>query len=399
MTLATLNDELARHGKHYAFLQLMRRLRLSFDDEASFAAGVRVRPHLSLAFPDHDVAEVERRTDGVWQLTASFFGLYGTASPLPNFYTEDLLDEARNGESSMRDLLDVIHAALYPLLFRAWEKYRIWLAVAERRDAHALDRLNALIGLHGSARSRQDWRAGGYAGSAAGRQPRTDLKGDADQELLRFAGLFNRYPRSAAALQALCSGLLDGAPVEVVPCTPRTIAITPEAHAVLSARSGCLGQAVLGHSIIDRRGAVTLRVGPVSAPLFDALLPGQPRLKKLMRDLSRFLDRSLQCVLELWLEADARRGAVLGASGAGSGGVNVGVAIGDNSMHHATSQRSRLGFDCWLAADRSRVRHISPSLDDVPARFDLDLQAHAHLATHPSPAAQSHAFHDYLPVY
>src|SRR3546814_17691968 len=33
---------------------------------------------------------------------------------------------------------DILHAALYPLLFRAWEKNRTWLAVAERRDANRL---------------------------------------------------------------------------------------------------------------------------------------------------------------------------------------------------------------------------------------------------------------------
>ena len=82
-----------------------------------------------LVFMDNETYEqIELDADGRYRIEANFFGLYGVTSPLPTFYTEDLIDEMRQGHSAGRDFVDILHAALYPLLFRAWEKHRIWMA-------------------------------------------------------------------------------------------------------------------------------------------------------------------------------------------------------------------------------------------------------------------------------
>src|SRR5690606_16110792 len=107
---------------------------------------VRVRPALKLSFPENDIDAIALDEDKI-RITANFFGLYGVTSPLPTFYTEDLIDEQLAGGTNARDFLDILHATLYPMLFRAWEKNRIWLAVSERRDTDRLNQLMALIGL------------------------------------------------------------------------------------------------------------------------------------------------------------------------------------------------------------------------------------------------------------
>ena len=124
------------------------------------ASHIRVRANLSLGFPDTDIDCIEPMPgrapggDDALRITANFFGLYGVSSPLPTFYTEDLLDDQREGRHARREFFDILHASLYPLLFEAWRKYRLQLrAVEGERRRRALDMLYAFAGL-GSAPQR-----------------------------------------------------------------------------------------------------------------------------------------------------------------------------------------------------------------------------------------------------
>jgi hypothetical protein len=153
-------------------------------------SNIRVRPHLSLGFPDNDIERIERMrgaaadgSEDAYRVTASFFGLYGVSSPLPTFYTEDLLDDEREGRHARRDFFDILHGALYPQLFDAWRKYRLQMRVVEEQDPEALDTLYAFAGL----------------GSPAQRE---SLAPDA-ASLLRHLNLFAHRTRSVLGLRTL----------------------------------------------------------------------------------------------------------------------------------------------------------------------------------------------------
>src|SRR3546814_3878702 len=105
-------EPLLKEGHRYAFFQALRLLRLYMGEQA-FAQHVRVRPRLDLSFPENDIEHIARDGDTL-HITANFFGLYGVTSPLPTFYTEDLIDERLAGASNSRAFLDILHAALYP---------------------------------------------------------------------------------------------------------------------------------------------------------------------------------------------------------------------------------------------------------------------------------------------
>ena len=102
-------------------LRLLDRAHAESPDLPSFEKDVAIRPHLSLAFPAADITEIRTPPAGppAWQLTTTLLGLYGTMGPLPTFYTEELLDEARNDESLSRDFLDILNNRLYHLLYAA----------------------------------------------------------------------------------------------------------------------------------------------------------------------------------------------------------------------------------------------------------------------------------------
>ena len=314
-------------GHRYAFFQALRLLRLRLGEDA-FARAVRVRPALSLSFPESDMEGIAHE-EGMLRITANFFGLYGVTSPLPTFYTEDLIDEHLGGGSTSRDFLDILHAALYPMLFKAWEKNRIWLAVAERRDDGSLNQLMALLGLH----------RGGNAGPLR-----------KQQGLLPHAGNFNQYPRSALGLQAMVSGLLDAAPVSVEPCVPRMVPIPGPARTRLGGQAHELGaDTLLGSRISECTGQADIHVGPMPAALFERLLPGGELFPRISQAVAHYVEAPVLCVLGLRVEPAERRPATLG------GGWN------------------RLGLNTWLPeAEPGAAGSPGRGCDEIFLPIDLD---------------------------
>jgi len=284
-------DPLLTEGRDYAFFQALRMLRLRFTDDQDFSDGVRIRPRLGLGFPERDIESIKRDEAGHYHLEANFFGLYGVTSPLPTFYTEDLIDEQLQGRSASRDVLDVLHSALYPLLFRAWEKHRLWMSIAERRDLSRLNLLRTLIGL---ADAGPQWRQ--HA-----------------PEMLRYAGIFNQFPRSALGLEQLITTALDGESVEVVPCVPTQVPIDHEARCRLGTQGNVLGQdCLLGRHVDDRATTLDIRVGPLSAIRFHLLLPGAGLFRRIERLAALYLQIPLKCRLVLSVKQAEQRSTALG---------------------------------------------------------------------------------------
>jgi len=97
-----LKIELLKHGHEFSFFQAIRLLRLinpSGSESQAFSEScdhISVVPHLSLGFPASDlekIEELEGNHPPRYKITANFLGLYGSSSPLPTWYTEELLEE------------------------------------------------------------------------------------------------------------------------------------------------------------------------------------------------------------------------------------------------------------------------------------------------------------------
>ncbi|MAR92495.1 MAG: type VI secretion system baseplate subunit TssG [Pseudomonadota bacterium] len=121
-----------QHSSDYSFFQLSQLLR-EFCDVYSEVNGqrlsLRYRALPSLAFPAADVPEGQWLDDArrsFIELTVSFMGLYGPASPLPAYYTERIL-QSDDPQHPSRDLLDLFNHRLLELLQRCWSKYRYYV--------------------------------------------------------------------------------------------------------------------------------------------------------------------------------------------------------------------------------------------------------------------------------
>lgn len=238
---ADLTTDLVSHGWTYSFFQAIRLLRLmqprSSAADTLADRNIRVRPALNLAFPAADIAgiqssRVEEQTR--FDVTATFFGLYGSSSPLPTFYTEDLINEAGQDETVSRDFLDIIHHHMYSLLFHAWMKYRLFFQVSEEHSQAHLERLFCLLGL----------------ADPGMRQAMPDALG-----LLRYIGLFTQFPHSATGLATILRDALKGVPLRLVGCIPRMAKIPESQRSKMGASGSTLGMdTYIGEEIEDRSG-------------------------------------------------------------------------------------------------------------------------------------------------
>lgn len=264
--ISYIMNDLISHGHKYSFSQVMRIARVLLSTGAAqeeqskipWHDRVQIRPDLSLAFPAADVARVERSGANGTDLlvTATFLGLYGTSSPLPNHYTEDLMEEAAADFTVSRDLLDLLHQRLYQLYFQCWSKYQLFIKIAEEKNLQDLERLYCLMGL--------------------GEDELRDNLGETES-VLRYTGLFNQFPRSALGLRTLLRDALGVQRLEVEQCVLRKVQIPENQQTRLGIANNCLGvNTILGTEMPDRMRKFRIHIGPLSRKEFDSFLPGTP---------------------------------------------------------------------------------------------------------------------------
>ena len=324
-----VDEQLKHRPREFAFVQAVRLLKLKTgqtrgrDLQEFFSRTLRVRPHLSLGFPGTDVSGLEETEAGdgrQYRLTASFLGLYGPSSPLPTFYTEELLDEAREDHSGLRDFLDILNNSFFIKLYKIWSRNRPSVRIAEEEDDEALERTFCLAGLgHASLRHRFS-------------EP---------YQALRYTGLLTQYPRSALGLQSLLADRLGGLPVRVEQCVPQKLPVPEDQRIRLGIAGNELGQeTVLGCEVTESMGKIGIRIGPLDEDAFQRLLPGSELQATLEEHIALFQAQAVAHEITLTLEGGASSTCILG-----------------NGVW------SRLGLDTWLfsGANEGRVSATFPS--------------------------------------
>jgi len=312
-----LKTELIQKGRDFSFLQILRLLRRlghipqSVEDPSTFTRRkrtVQIRPENHLSFPASDVACVKKTDDPDehFIVHATFLGLYGPASPLPTFYTEDLIEQELADEAAVRDFLDIFNHRLFALFFECCMKYRLFFGICEEQNPQALEKLFCFSGLGESVHRR-------LLPSA--------------YSLIRYAGILSQHPRSAWGLETLLSDAL-GVRASVKQCCRRIVKISPEQRFHLGADGCTLGEdSVVGEQMEDAAGKFMIRIGPVGFVRFQQFLPGSPENEKLGLMTRFYLQDPLEYDLELILKKDETTTARLGSE-----------------------TTSRLGLDTWVFA-------------------------------------------------
>lgn len=261
----SLMHRLLTDCKHFSFFQAVRLLEnfhpqgvpLGRQGPAAHEA-ILFRPHASLAFPTCDIESIEMigtAGDALarFLMTVNFMGLYGPASPLPTFYTEEIISPDLD-ECNRRTFQDLFHHRLISLFYRCWEKYRYYVLYRPGATDQFSQWMFALIGLGDKAlreESSIEW-------------PR----------LLPYLGLLGMKTHSASVLAGIVSHYFGGWPAHVEQCVGRWVTIVEEQRNALGQVNCSLGvDCILGGKVFDRSGKFRLEVGPLDFTTFQEFLP------------------------------------------------------------------------------------------------------------------------------
>lgn len=273
---------LCREGHRYSFIQAVRLLRLLLrrqgGAERELWKKIRIRPELSLAFPDTDITSIEDQNDH-FRISATFLGLYGTSSPLPSFYTEDLLDEQSDDGSVTRDFLDVFNARLYSLFFQCWSHYKMFYKFVEEPEARAVQRWLCLLGFEN--RGLQE-------------KIRDPLS------LMRYAGLLTQFPRSAEALRCMLADAVGEDRVRIEQCIARVVPVPEDQYFLLGTSGNRLGEEMyLGEQVQESAGKFRIVIGPMPPEGLDLYRPDGELFARIRELVNYYLDQPAVWDLEI----------------------------------------------------------------------------------------------------
>ncbi|MEM1043035.1 MAG: type VI secretion system baseplate subunit TssG [Bacteroidota bacterium] len=303
--------DLFRAGYRFDFFQAVRLLEAYFPDAPApgtsadpDAERIRFLPHPATIFPSSDVRSVALGDDGA-EVTVTFMGLYGIASPLPVYLYEDIATEAAE-TLPLRHFLDLFNHRLYSYFYRAWKKYR-----AGDFGSYA-PYLLAVAGL-------------ANPGALANAPVSTD-------RLAGLAGLLSRRVRTAEGLRTLVGAFTDGLEVGVEENVMRRVQVENRPRLGQSGTRATLGgSALLGASVLDAGGKFRVVLGPMGLEDFEAYLPGGARADALGWLVGLYAPDHLDFDVRLLL----RTGDV------------PGLRLGDRT--------ARLGENTWVGRPREAV--------------------------------------------
>jgi len=264
---ASVKEDLLKYASLYSYFQVIRLLRRSvtLKNEQS----IKIRPELSFSFPASDIADITVKQDSRgprYLVTATFLGLYGVSSPLPNFYTEDLFQESLTDKTTCRDFLDIFNQRLYELLYLCWHKYQLFFQVTEEKNNLYIEKLFCLLGL-----GEPELRKGQHA-----------------DYLIRYLGLMTQWPRSAIGLRTILRDATNEKSLDIESCVPRKVRIPKEQQSRVGLTCSNLGiDTIIGSEIMTLHGRFSICIGPVSAKKFQKLIPGAKAYTRIC-NLTRF---------------------------------------------------------------------------------------------------------------
>ncbi len=291
-----LNQRLLKEPHRFSFYRIVYLLQRLFPGAAPVGNQgpperevVKFRADLSMSFSASDVTTL-KLTNGEseevpqFELTTTFMGLYGPASPLPTHFTEEILHEDE-GQSVRRPFLDLFHHRFMSLLYRVWEKYRHGV----RFQPGGIDPVSRLFLLL----------------SGLG-DPKTDVAARIPPiRLLAYAGLWTQRTRPASALQGILKDYFSGVDVVIEQFAGRWLDIPESEQNRLGRRGSRLGEDVnLGDRIFDRGASFRVRLDRLGIADYLAFLPPGEKTAELEEIVDRFNSDTLDYEVKLWLRKE-----------------------------------------------------------------------------------------------
>jgi type VI secretion system protein ImpH len=300
-TLAEIENN-ARRFSFYRLVYLLERVYAKSPPVGQLGPAseerIRLRSDTSLTFASCDISELSHHkyADGIdrVRVTNAFMGLYGSTSPLPTYYVEQMAQvDYQGGPHPIREFFDVFHHRLLSLVYRTWTKYRFSVMYRKRGTDPFTRRMFCAVGVDGFR----------------------DTDGALDRFLhLRYAPLLASKSRSARGLQVVLSDLFGNMGVRIEQFVGHWTLIEKPNRNKLGVMNHQLGESMtIGRYVYDGTGRFTIVLGPLGYDEYLSFLPGGHR-RPLMRGVVTTFTRGQQDVmLELHVKTDEAPRFALGA--------------------------------------------------------------------------------------
>lgn len=282
-SIADLKQDLLENSQDFDFFQayrLLQRLNALSTSSRFDKRDIRVRPNLELGYGDTDIHEIlELAGNKGYEIVTNLAGLYGISSPLPDFYTEELLDYEWEGFEGPRAFLDILNNHLLTKLFDAWRLNRLSQNAIEGR-LQDYQRLIASISNN----------------PALEQNPDDELA----QHKLRFSGLFCLYSKSATGLKTLLQGYLETEQIDVIEHHRQVASVPDRDRLRLGEQASVLGEnAHLGSRVTDYGSGISVRIGPIDESVYSEQFVDSERWALLNRLVREYLVEPLAVRFEL----------------------------------------------------------------------------------------------------
>ena len=317
-TAAQLIQPFIKNSHRFGFYQSIRWLNImskKLQAEGLAPLKFKILPQLSLDFIGNDIrsASYDPEKNQV-EMTVTFLALYGTASPLPTFYTEDLMLEVSEDITVSKDFLDIFHKVLYQKLYDVWLKYRLNQCVFENANESYITKLYHLIGL----------------GDKTLRKMVPNPK-----SLIRYVGLFNQNPRSAKGLEILLRDYFE-ADVKIISGYRTVQNIAESQKACLGVANYQLGQDVyVGEQVQECGSSIAIELHQLSKKTFNLFSYKQSYALALAFLVKFFSNSPVKCFVSIYLKTGEIRSCQLGLKEWGKLGQNAWIAPVVNKTYSA----------------------------------------------------------------
>ena len=280
-----IEKELIQNPRSFSFFQAIRLLKSFLNPENNYLKKdtiidyLKITPNLSFAFQISDIESIKKEDSGkYYTITANILGLYGTGSPLPSFYTEDLFDDELNKETTARDFMDVINHRLYELLFSGWFKYKSMGKILEEKNLSHSNMIFSLIGM-GQEELRNDF--------------------DDPLNLLRYTGLLSVSPISSSGLETILRDLFKNNNIYIIQAVQRKAGIPDDQKACLgkNIELGC--NSLLGTFCIDMMNGFNIKIETIDYEEYRSFLPENKNYKKLIKYTDLYISQPFDYKIEL----------------------------------------------------------------------------------------------------
>lgn len=264
----------------------------------------------SLTFPASEIQSYAPQNDQPERLEVNFMGLNVVNGPMPRSYTAALLERKRAKDKATIEFFDVFNHRIVSLFYRAWKKYRFFIAYESRvqDDDEITQRLYDIVGL-----------------GTPGMRNRMAIP---DEAAIYYAGIVGNQVRSAEGLKQVLEHYFC-VPVEIRQFTGGWERLPASQQTFLreaGSFSECLGMGtVVGDEVWNQQGAMTVRLGPMPLERYRQFLPGARGQKELEAWLMFYSRRQFDFVVQLVLAREEVPHTVL-----------------------VTEESPRLGYESWL---------------------------------------------------